>query len=248
MIPDPRGTEDGRTFSQSPITYSPTIHDMAMGDRPRERLLQVGERALSTAELLAINLRTGVGGENVVRLAERLLAHFGGLPGLARATIAELQTLKGIGPAKAIEIKAALELGRRLLASMPEERPQVTTPADAANLLMSEMTFLEQEHLRVVLLDTRNRVLSIPTVYIGSLNTSVVRVGELFRPAIRNNAAAVIVAHNHPSGDPAPSPEDINVTRQIVKAGKLLDIDILDHIIIGRQRFVSLKERGLGFD
>jgi DNA repair protein RadC len=193
-------------------------------------------------------MRTGVGGENVVRLAERLLARFGGLPGLARSSISELQSIKGIGPAKAIEVKAALELGRRLLASMPEDRPKVTSPGDAANLLMSEMTFLDQEQLRVVLLDTRNRVLSTPTVYVGSLNTSVVRIGELFRPAIRSNAAAVIVAHNHPSGDPAPSPEDINVTRQIVNAGKLLDIEVLDHIIIGRQRFVSLKERGLGFD
>jgi DNA repair protein RadC len=134
------------------------------------------------------------------------------------------------------------------LASTPEERPKVTTPADAANLLMSEMMFLEQEELRVVILDTRNRVLSTPTIYRGSLNTSVIRIGELFRAAIRSNAAAVIVAHNHPSGDPAPSPEDINVTRQLVKAGKLLDIDVLDHIVIGRQKFVSLKERGLGFD
>lgn len=225
-----------------------TIHDMAVGERPRERLLDYGERALANAELLAIALRTGVGGENVVRLAERLLSQFGGLPGLARATIAELQTVNGIGPAKAVEIKAALELGRRLLASTPQERPKVTTPADAANLLMSEMTFLEQEHLRVVLLDTRNRVLATPTIYVGSLNTSVIRIGELFRQAIRNNAAALIVAHNHPSGDPAPSPEDIHVTRKLVEAGKLLDIEILDHIVIGRQKFVSLKERGLGFD
>jgi DNA repair protein RadC len=230
------------------VEYTFTIHDMARGDRPRERLLELGERALSTSELLAISLRTGVGGENVVRLAERLLSQFGGLPGLARATISELTEVKGIGPAKAVEIKAALELGRRLLASTPAERPRVATPADAANLLMSEMTFLEQEHLKVVLLDTRNRVLSTPTVYVGSLNTSVIRIGELFRMAIRNNAAAMIVAHNHPSGDPAPSPEDVKVTRELVKAGKLLDIEILDHIVIGRQRFVSLKERGLGFD
>lgn len=248
MTSDLHPTGDGRPLNEPPIEYSPTIHDMAVGDRPRERLLQVGERALSTAELLAIGLRTGIGGENVVRLAERLLAQFGGLPGLARASIAELQTVKGIGPAKAIEIKAALELGRRLLASTPQERPKVTSPADAANLLMSEMMFLEQEQLRVLLLDTRNRVLSIQTIYVGSLNTSVVRIGELFRAAIRDNAAAVIIAHNHPSGDPAPSPEDINVTRQLVKAGNLLDIDVLDHVIIGRQNFVSLKERALGFD
>jgi DNA repair protein RadC len=228
--------------------YSPMIRDLAVSDHPRERLVQVGERSLAISELLAIVLRTGIGGENVIRLAERTLAHFGGLPGLARASITEMQEVKGIGIAKAVEMKASLELGRRLIAAVPHDRPIVTSPADAANLLMTEMAFLEQEHLRLVLLDTRNHVISTPTIYIGSLNTSVLRVGELFRAAIKENAAAFIVAHNHPSGDPAPSPEDVRVTSQIVSAGKLLDIDVLDHIIVGRQRFVSLKERGLGFD
>ena len=230
------------------VEYALMIRDMPEDMRPRERLLQVGPQAASTIELLAITLRTGTGGENVVRLAERLLARFGDLAGLAKASVNELTGVKGIGTAKAVEIKAALELGRRLIAAMPEERPRVGSPADAANLLMSEMMLLEQEHLRLVLLDTRNRVLSTPTVYIGSLNTSVVRVGELFKPAIKESAAALIVAHNHPSGDPSPSPEDVNVTRQIVKAGELLDIQVLDHIIIGRKRFVSMKERKLGFN
>jgi len=230
------------------VAYVPMIRDMAEQERPRERLLQVGAQAVSTAELLAIILRTGSGGENVLRLAERLLSQFQDLAGLARASVAELTNVKGVGPAKAVEIKAALEIGRRLMASAPQERPRVTSPSDAANLLMSEMMFLEQEHLRLILLDTRNRVLNTPTIYIGSLNTSVVRIGELFRAAIKENAAAFIVAHNHPSGDPSPSPEDVNVTKQIVEAGKLLDIELLDHIIIGHQRYVSLKERGLGFD
>jgi DNA repair protein RadC len=233
---------------EAPVNYTPMIRDMAADERPRERLMHVGPAAVSTTELLAITLRTGSNGENVVNLAQKLLHQCGGLPGLAQATIQELQAVKGIGPAKAVEIKAALELGRRLAATTPDEKPRVTSPADAANLLMSEMTFLEQEHLRLVLLDTRNRVLKTPTIYIGSLNTSVVRVGELFRAALRENAAAFIIVHNHPSGDPSPSPEDVNVTRQIVKAGKLLDVDVLDHIVIGRQRWVSLKERGLGFD
>ncbi len=232
----------------APVRYIPMIRDMAEPDRPRERLIQIGAEALSTAELLAIVLRSGLPGENVLRLAERLLIQFENLPGLARATVTELTEANGIGPAKAAEIKAALEIGRRLVASSPEERPRVTTPDDAFHLLKSEMMFLEQEHLRLILLDTRNRVLRTPTLYVGSLNTSVVRVGELFRAAIRENAAAFIVAHNHPSGDPAPSPEDINVTRQIVQAGKLLDIGVLDHIIIGSGRFVSLKQRGLGFE
>ena len=230
------------------VEYSPMIRDLPVDERPRERFMQVGPRAMSTTELLAITLRTGVGGENVVRLAERLLAEFDGLSGVARASLAELCRIKGIGPAKAVEIKAALELGRRLLAAAPEERPRVTSPADAANLLMSEMMLLEQEHLRLILLDTRNHVLGTPTVYKGSLNTSVIRIGELFRYAIRDNAAALIVVHNHPSGDPAPSPEDVHVTRQIVQAGRLLDIELLDHIVIGHQRYASLKERGLGFD
>ena len=236
-------------MSLHPFTDTvPMIRDMAAQNRPRERLMTVGATAVSTAELLAIILRTGSGGENVLRLAERLLAAFQDLPGLSRATIAELMQVKGIGPAKAVEIKAALEIGRRLMAAAPQEKPVVSSPADAANLLMSEMTFLEQEHLRLVLLDTRNKVLGTPTIYVGSLNTSVVRVNELFRAAIKENAAAFIVAHNHPSGDPSPSPEDIHVTRQIVQAGKILDIGVLDHIIIGRHRYVSLKERKLGFD
>ncbi len=228
-------------------TYVLMIRDMAEQDRPRERLRRVGPGAVSTAELLAVVLRTGSGGENVLRLAERLLAEFGSLPGLSRASIPELMNVKGVGEAKAAEVKAALELGRRLMTSAPEERPVVSSPADAANLLMSEMMFLEQEHLRLILLDTRNCVLQTPTVYVGSLNTSVVRIGELFRAALKANAAAMIVAHNHPSGDPSPSPEDVQVTRQLVEAGRLMDIEVLDHIVIGYQRFVSLKERGLGF-
>jgi len=230
------------------VEYNPKIADIPLTDRPRERLLHFGASALSNAELLAIILRVGGVGQNAVRLAEAMLARFDGLPGLARAGVGELAQVKGIGEAKVAQIKAAMELGRRLLATAPNERAQIRSPADAANLLMLEMSLLEQEHLRVILLDTRNRVLQITTVYQGSLNTSLVRVGELFREAIRRNSAAVIIAHNHPSGDPTPSPEDVAITRQIVQAGRLLDIDVLDHVVIGRGQFVSLKERGLGFD
>lgn len=229
------------------IEYNPTIKELPSSERPRERLLHYGANALSTAELLAIILRTGTRDENVVRLAQRLLISYGGLAGLARANTAELSAERGLGPAKTTQLKAALELGRRLLAESPGERPQIRSPADAANLVMSEMSLLEQEHLRVMLLDTKNHVLASPTIYIGSLNTSLVRVGELFREAIRANAAALIVLHNHPSGDPTPSPEDVAITRQIAEAGRLLGVEVIDHLIIGRQRFVSLKERGLGF-
>ena len=227
--------------------YLPMIRDLPSDLRPRERMLYAGPSALSTTELLAIILRAGLPGENVLRLAERTLSQFGGLPGLAQATFEELRTVHGVGDAKATEIKAALELGRRLLVTAPQERPQVRTPTDIANLLMLEMSLLEQEHLRVVMLDSKNFIIRIHTVYAGSLNSAVVRVGEVFREAIRANSASLILVHNHPSGDPTPSPEDVRVTELIVEAGKLLDIDVLDHLVIGRNRYVSLKERGLGF-
>jgi DNA repair protein RadC len=227
--------------------YRPTIKELPSSERPRERLLSHGANALSNAELLAIILRTGTLHENVVQFAQRLLASHGGLGGLVRANIAELMSEKGLGPAKVTQLKAALELGRRLLVAEPDERPQIRTPADAANLVISEMGFLEQEHLRIMLLDTKNRVVDTTEIYVGSLNTSLIRVGELFREAIRRNCASLIVLHNHPSGDPTPSPEDVAVTQQIVAAGELLDIEVLDHLIIGRQRFVSLKQQGLGF-
>jgi DNA repair protein RadC len=220
---------------------------MPESERPRERLRYYGANALSTSELLAILLRTGVHGENVIHLAMRLLSDHRGLSGLAKASFEELEQLKGVGPAKVTQLKAAFELGRRLLVEAPDERPQIRSPADAANLLLLEMGLLDQEHLRLILLDTKNRVLEMPTVYIGNLNTSVIRVGELFRCALRVNCAGMIVVHNHPSGDPTPSPEDIRVTERIVEAGKLLDVEVLDHLVIGRQRYVSLKERRLGF-
>jgi DNA repair protein RadC len=230
-----------------PVEYRPTIKDLPQAERPRERLEHYGAGALSVPELLAIVLRSGVRGESVLRLAERLLWRYKNLAGLARASFAELQGEKGVGPAKAAQIHAALELGRRLTLVSPDERPQVRSPADAANLVMSEMGLLEQEHLRVLLLDMRKRVLRIETVYKGSLNSSMVRVCEVFREAIRANAVSLIVVHNHPSGDPAPSPEDVTLTEQIVQAGRLLSIEVLDHLIIGQQRFISLKERGMGF-
>ena len=229
--------------------YRPRIMDLLESDRPRERLQEAGAGSLSNAELLAILLRVGIKGENAVRLAERLLSQLGGLPGLHRMSHTDLCQVKGIGQAKAAQLLAAIELGRRIASSSPEERLTISSPADAANLLMYQMSALEQEYLYVILLDTRNRVLGKPLeIYHGSLNTSLIRACEVFREAVKINAAGLIVAHNHPSGDPSPSPEDVAVTRTLVEAGKLLDIEVLDHLVIGRQRFVSLKERGLGFN
>ncbi len=229
-----------------PLGYR--IRDLEVTDRPRERLAQRGAEVLSNAELIAILLRSGIEGVSALDLARRLLQEGGGLGGLHRRSFDELLAMPGIGPAKAAQIKAAIELGRRLSTLTGGERPAIRSPEEAASLLLYEMGALEQEHFRVLLLDTRNRLMRVAEVYRGSLNSSLIRVGEIFREAIRSNAAAIIIAHNHPSGDPAPSPEDISVTRAIVKAGKLLDIEVLDHLVIGRGRFVSLKSRGLGFE
>lgn len=184
------------------VEYNLLIRDLPLDLRPRERMLYAGPGALSTAELLAIILRVGRRSENVIRMAERLLTQFSGVSGLAQASFDELCAAHGVGEAKATQIKAALELGKRLLVTAPQERPQVRSPADVANLLMMEMGLLEQETLRTVLMDTKNFVVRVHTVYTGSLNTAVVRVGEIFREAIRANSAALILAHNHPSGAP----------------------------------------------
>lgn len=230
---------------ESPATYR--ITDLSANDRPRERLAELGPQALSNGELLAILLRVGVQGENSVQLGQRLLNEFGGLHGLHRASVIEICNVHGVGMAKAAQIKAAIELGVRLRLEAPEEKPAIHSPADAAALVQYEMSALPQEHLRVINLDTRNRVINIEKVYVGSLNASTVRVGELFKSAIQRNAAAIIILHNHPSGDPTPSPEDVSLTRAVVQAGKLLDIEVLDHLVIGHGRYISLKERGLGF-
>jgi DNA repair protein RadC len=229
------------------VEYFPTIKELPEEERPRERLERCGAHALNSAELLAIILRVGTRDENVIRVAQRLLASYGGLAGLHQMPFSDLVAIKGLGLAKAAQLKAAFELGRRLLNAVPEERYTVKSPEDAARLLMLEIGALEQEHLTAIILNTKNQVLKVHPIYVGSLNSASVRVGELFREAIRINAAAIIVAHNHPSGDPTPSPEDVSVTRQMVEAGKLLNVDVLDHLVICQARWVSLKERGLGF-
>ena len=183
-----------------------------------------------------------------MKLSDALLDSFDGLAGLARTNIHELQRMPGIGEAKAIELKAALELGRRMVLATVEPRPQIKTPLDAARLLMLEMGLLEQEEVRTMLLDTRYRVIATPVIYKGSLNAVSMRVAEVFKEAIRHNSASLIVAHNHPSNDPTPSAEDILVTKTLVQAGKLLEIEVLDHMVVCQNRYVSLKERGLGFE
>lgn len=225
--------------------YQPKIKDLPAQDQPVNRIANLGPGALSTAELIAVLL----GGPHQLQQANMLLVKYDGLMGLARAPHHDLALNggNGIGKATAARIKAALELGRRLMTASIEDKPQVKSPADAANLLMAEMMTLEQEHLKVITLDSKNRVIQVYTLYVGTSNANHLRIAELFREAIRLNGQAIIVAHNHPSGDPTPSPEDVKVTELIVQAGRTLDIEVLDHIIIGQQRYVSLKERGLGF-
>ncbi|MBA2759622.1 MAG: DNA repair protein RadC [Chloroflexia bacterium] len=223
------------------------MRDVAADERPRERLRRLGESSLSASELLAIILNTGIKGESVLTMSQRVLRDGGGLRGLHRLDFEELARMRGVGESKASRVKAALELGRRLVAESPEERLVVNGPDDIFQLLGTEMASLEQEHLRVVLLDTRHRVISVKTVYRGSVNQAQVRIGELFRDAVRANATAQILVHNHPSGDPAPSAADISLTADVVRCGELLDIAVLDHMVIGQGRWVSLKRLGLGF-
>jgi len=230
------------------FTSTYRISDLSTNDRPRERLAEVGAENLGTAELLAILLRVGLHGENAVQMAQRLLQDMGQLTGLQRATVSELASQHGIGQAKAAQIKAAIELGRRLVRENPQVPVYLNNPDAAVREVQYEMAAFTQEHLWVMLADTRNRLISIEKIYKGSLNASTVRIGELFRPAILRNAASILMVHNHPSGDPTPSPEDIALTRAVVQVGKLLDIEVLDHIVIGsHQNFVSFKQRGLGF-
>ena len=227
--------------------YRLMLREMAPDERPRERLKLRGPSALSDGDLLAIILNTGLKGETVTDLSQRLLAQHGGLRGLFRLEISELAEIRGLGDAKAVRLKAALELGRRLAALSPEERAQVTCPDDVANLLQIEMAALEQEQLRVVLLDTKQRILGTRTVYQGSVNQAQVRIGEVYRDAVRQNATAIVAVHNHPSGDPTPSAADVSLTVEMVRAGEMLDIDLLDHLIIGQGRWLSLRRLGLGF-
>lgn len=212
---------------------------------PRERLFQVGPEMLSNKEVLAILLRTGLKGENVLDFAERLLIEAGGLAGLARMNVHELTQLYGLGQAKAAELKAALELGRRSVSADPMTRPVVNSPQDIAHLVMEEMRYLDREHFRVVCLSTKNHVLGISGISMGSLNSSLVHPRECFKEAIRRNSNAIILLHNHPSGDPTPSREDLEVTRRLTDGGQILGIEVLDHVIIGDNRYISLKERGI---
>lgn len=230
---------------EAPAAYR--ITDLQEDERPRERLEKHGAGALSKAELLAILLRVGVTGMNSVQLGQKILDELGGLNGIQKANFSQVCNIKGVGRAKAAQILAAIELGVRLKQENPDLNGAISSPETAAELVRYSMQGLVQENLWVILLDTRNRKIDIEKIYKGSLNSSMVRVGELFKGALQKNAASIILAHNHPSGDPTPSPEDAALTRAVINAGKLLDVDVLDHLVIGSNCYVSMKEKGIGF-
>ncbi len=224
------------------------IRELPPTERPRERLAARGPGGLTTAELIALLWGSGTRGRSAVELATDALTTHEGLTGLARASELELAAQPGIGPVRAAQLVAAFELGRRLLADWPSGRWSIRGPGDVADRLVLQMGRLEREELRVVLLDTKNHVLRVATVYQGNVSSSLVRVGELFRDAVRLNAAGVILVHNHPSGDPTPSPDDLHLTAEALAAGRLLDIALLDHLVIGHDAYVSLRDRGVAFD
>ncbi len=220
------------------------IRDFPQDERPRERFIQNGPESLSNHELIAILLRTGTKDESVLQLSNRLLTNFEGLRFLKSATLQEMTEIKGIGQAKAIQILAAVEIGRRIANLNYTDRYVIRSPEDGANYVMNDMRFLSQEHFVCLYLNTKNQVLHKQTIFIGSLNASIVHPREVFREALKRSAASIICLHNHPSGDPAPSREDIDVTKRLVECGKMIGIEVLDHLIIGENKFVSLKEKG----
>ncbi len=228
------------------VAQTHRIQDLNTSERPRERLEKYGAQVLTNGELLAILLRVGIQGRNAVQLGQEILTRFGDLAGIQRAPFSALCEIEGVGPAKAAQIKAAIELGNRLSKESTNERPLVSKPEDAIELVRYELRGKEQEELWVMMLSSRNRMLQIDKLYKGSLNSSSVRIAELFKTAIRINAAAVILFHNHPSGDAKESPEDVNLTKTALEAGKMLDIKVLDHIIIAGGDFVSIKKQHPG--
>ncbi|HOH89837.1 MAG TPA: DNA repair protein RadC [Bacillota bacterium] len=222
-----------------------TIKNLPEEERPRERLARHGASVLSNAELLAILLRTGTREESAISLAHRILVQEQGLRYLADSNVEQLSSINGIGKAKAAQIKAAIELGKRLAAFEPGADKPLKCPQDVAGLLMEEMRYLKKEHMKLVLLNVKCNLISVEEISVGSLNASIVHPREVFNPAIRKSSASIIMVHNHPSGDPAPSSEDISITARIAEAGKLIGIELVDHIIIGDGKYVSMKEKGL---
>lgn len=221
------------------------IKDIPQGDRPRERLIKYGPEALSNSELLAIIIRTGTKNINALSLAQRILSLGDGLKFLQESSIQELSSISGIGNSKAAIIKASVELGNRVRSFKGRENIKITSPKDVANMLLDDMRYLKKEHFKVVFLNVKNVVIDVSDLSIGSLNSSIVHPREVYYDAIKKTAYSIIVCHNHPSGDPTPSKEDISITKRLIEVGKIIGIELLDHIIIGNDDYISFKEKGL---
>ncbi len=230
--------QEGKTF---------TVRDLPRSERPRERLIRFGADKLSSQELLALVAGRGVPGRSVMTIAQELLARFGSIQGISNATIEELSRIKGIGTAKAAQLKAVFELGKRqeLERETNYESYDIRDPQGVVRAVRKTIKDKAKEHFKLILLNTRNKIIGLSTVSIGTLNASLVHPREVFKDAIRHSASSVVVAHNHPSGNPEPSDEDVKITRRLVESGKILGIEVLDHIIIGKDAFVSLKTKGL---
>ncbi|MFV3011810.1 RadC family protein [Clostridium botulinum] len=220
------------------------IKDLPKNERPQERLIRYGAEVLSNSELLAVILRTGTKNQNIMMLASSLIKETGGLDQLFNQSIEELTKIKGIGVTKAVQILALSELSKRFKTYKSGNEYKISTPLDVSNLVMEDMKYLKQEKLKILILNTKNIVTYIRNVFIGTLNSSIVHPREIFCEAIKKNGASIIICHNHPSGDPTPSKEDINITLRLKECGKLIGIDLLDHIIIGENKYVSMKEKG----
>jgi len=232
--------------TQGPARRS--VRELPLAERPRERLAAGGAAGLSSAELISLLWTPGSRQATAAAMAEEALVRCDGLSGLAAASSRELEGVPGVGPARAAQLTAAFELGRRAVIDWPAVRWVIRAPRDLATRLTADLGHLQREELRVVLLDTRNGVIGMPTVYRGNVSAALVRIAELFRDAVRLHAARIILVHNHPSGDPTPSPDDLHMTAEAVAAGRLLDIAVLDHLVIGHGAWASLRDRGVAFE
>jgi len=221
-----------------------TIKEMPINERPREKLIAYGPESLSNAELIAVIIRTGQGNSTAIDLANRVIGlDKRGIVHLAEASIDDLKQINGIGECKAAQIIAALELAKRIKKVNPYENIRILEPYQIAQILIEEMKFLTKEHFNIVLLDTKNQVISIENISIGSLNSSVVHPREVFKEAIKKSSNSIILAHNHPSGDVTPSDEDITITHRLIKSGDIIGIKVIDHIIVGNENYLSMKEK-----
>ena len=231
---------------ENKIKKSFTIHDLPVSERPRERLQKFGAEALSAQEILAVILGRGISGESVMVTAQRLLSQFGSLKGIADASLEELSKVRGIGLAKAAQMRAAFELTNRLEGYQDSgKRETAKTPEDVVALVRSRLKGKKKEYFLALLLDTRNRLIRVAEISVGSLDSSIVHPREVFKEAVAASAASVIFAHNHPSGDPEASEDDLNLTKRLAEAGEIMGIDVLDHVIIGEEKYLSLKREGL---